>query len=265
VSAAIGRRGDARERAARRRDGSGGAALFWRQLRFERRVFWRNPSAAFFNFLLPLVFLVLIGSVFGGNRAELVVLVPGIAGMSIMATTFTALAFNLTFLREQGILKRVRGTPLPPTAYFGALVASAVINAVVQVAIVVVLGVVLYGLPWPRDPLEVVVFTAVGVAAFGALGIAFSHAIPNFDAAPAYVNAVFLPAIFISGVFYSTDSLPSILDAVARALPLKHVIDGLSGGIVTGVGLGHHLGALAFVAAWAAAGTLVAVRYFRWE
>jgi ABC-2 type transport system permease protein len=241
------------------------AALAWRQFRFERRLFWRNPSAAFFNFALPLIFLLLIASVFASDEEELDVLVPGIAGMGIMATTFTALAMNLTFLREEGILKRIRGTPLPTVSYFGGLLGSAVVNAVAQVALVVVIGHLLYGVSWPKDVPELAVFTLLGVVAFGALGIAFSHAIPNFDAAPAYVNAVFLPAIFISGVFYSSDSLPPVLEAIAQALPLKHVIDGLSGAIVTGVGLGDNLTALAVTGGWAAAGLLLAVRYFRWE
>jgi len=240
-------------------------ALLWRQFRFERRLFWRNPSAAFFNFMLPLIFLFLIASVFGHETKDLNTLVPGIAGMAVMTTTFTALAFNITFLREQGILKRIRGTPMPPIAYFGGLLANAVTNAVVQVGLVVAVGHVVYGLAWPRDWLELVVFTLVGVTAFGSLGIAMAHAIPNFDAAPAYVNAVFLPLIFISGTFYSTSSLPGVLDALARALPLKHVIDGLRAAIVTGSGLAHHLGALAVLAGWAVAGSVLAVRFFRWE
>jgi ABC-2 type transport system permease protein len=240
-------------------------ALLWRQFRFERRLFWRNPSAAFFNFMLPLIFLFLIASVFGHETKDLNTLVPGIAGMAVMTTTFTALAFNITFLREQGILKRIRGTPMPPLAYFGGLVANAVTNAVVQVGLVVAVGHLVYGLGWPRDWLELVVFTLVGVAAFGSLGIAMAHAIPNFDAAPAYVNAVFLPLIFISGTFYSTSSLPGALDALARALPLKHVIDGLRAAVVTGSGLAHHLGALAVLAGWSIAGSVLAVRFFRWE
>jgi len=241
------------------------AALAWRQFRLERKLFWRNPSAAFFNFMLPLLLLLLVASVFATKKNELDVLIPGIAGMSVMATTFTALSFNLTFLREQGILKRMLGTPIPPGAYFAGLLGNAVVNAFVQVGLVVAIGHLVYDVTWPHDWLELVVFTAVGVVAFGALGIAFSHAIPNFEAAPAYTNAVFLPAIFISGVFYSTDSLPTALDAIARALPLKHVIDGLSDAIVTGRGLGHELGALAAVAAWGVAGIALAIRFFRWE
>lgn len=240
-------------------------ALLWRQFRFERRQFWRNPSAAFFNFMLPLILLLLVASVFASEPDELDVLIPGIAGMSIMATTFTALAFNLTFLREQGVLKRVRGTPLPAPAYFGGLVLNAVANATLQVVLVIVLGNLLYDVAWPRDLFALVVFAFVGVVCFGALGIAFSHAIPNFDAAPAYINAVFLPAIFISGVFYSADSLPPVLAAVAEALPLKHVIDGLSGAIVDGAGVADNLTALAVIGGWALAGAVLAVRYFRWE
>jgi ABC-2 type transport system permease protein len=241
------------------------AVLAWRQFRFERKLFWRNPSAAFFNFTLPFLFLILIASVFGADRKELNILIPGIAGLSVLGTTFTALAYTFVFNREQGILKRIRGTPQPPISYFGGVIASAVANAVVQVALIVVIGHVLYDVSWPKDYFELVVFVVLGVVAFGSLGIAFAQAIPNFDAAAAYVNAVFLPVIFISGTFYSTDSMPELLKAIAVALPLKHVIDGLHGAIVTGQGLSDNLTALAVVAGWAVAGLFVAVRYFRWD
>ena len=92
---------------------TGDLALAWRQFRLERRMFWRNPSAAFFNFALPLLFLALFGAIFSGDQKALDVIVPGIAGLAVMSTTFSALAMNLTFLREQGVLKRMRGTPLP--------------------------------------------------------------------------------------------------------------------------------------------------------
>jgi ABC-2 type transport system permease protein len=240
------------------------AALAWRQFRFERRMFWRNPSAAFFNFALPLIFLFLIASVFGLNEKDREILIPGIAGMSVMTTTFTALAFNVTFLREQGILKRIKGTPLPPVSYFGGLIANAVANAVVQVALVIAIGHVLYSVPWPNDWFELIVFVLLGVVAFSSLGIAMAQAIPNFDSAAAYVNAVFLPMIFISGTFYESKHLPGVLDAVARILPLRHVIDGLRGAI-TGPGLGHNVEGLVVLAAWCVGGIVLALRYFRWE
>ena len=242
-------------------------ALAWQQFRLERKLFWRNPSAAFFSFVLPLTLLLLVASVFANEQDELEVLIPGIAGMSVMATTFNAMAFNLTFLREQGILKRLRGTPMPAASYFAGFLGNAVANAFVQVGLVVAIGHLVYDVSWPRDWPALIAFTAVGVVTFGALGIALSHAIPNFDSAAAYVNAVFLPMIFISGTFYESKHLPNVLDAVARILPLRHVIDGLHGAIVSGAGsgLGDNVEGLVVLLAWSAGGIFLALRYFRWE
>jgi len=239
--------------------------LMWRQYRLERRLFWRNPSAAFFNFLLPLLFLGLFGAIFHDRQADLNVIVPGIAGMSVMSTTFSALAYKITFLREEGVLKRVRGTPLPGSAYLGGLMASEVANTALQIAIIVVSGKLFFGVEWPKDWPELVVFVAVGVVCFGALGVALAHAIPNFDSAAAYVNAAFLPTLFISGVFYDVDNVPAFLRDIAEALPLKHLIDGLSGAMVTGRGLGANLTGLAVLAGWAVAGLVLAIRGFSWE
>ena len=108
---------------------SSALVLSWHQYRLERRMFWRNPSAAFFNFFLPLLFLGLFGAIFSNDQKNLDVIVPGIAGLSLVSTTFTALAMNVTFLREQGVLKRMRGTPLPSGAYLAGIGANAVTNA----------------------------------------------------------------------------------------------------------------------------------------
>ena len=241
-------------------------AMLWRQYRFERHLFWRNPSAAFFNFLLPLIFLALFGAIVSGKRHELDIIVPGIAGMSVMSTTFTALAYNLTFLREQGVLKRMRGTPLPSGIYLGGLALNAVTNAAIQIGIVVLAGRIFFGLGWPPDGLELVVFVALGVLCFATLGVALSHAIPNFESAPAVVNAVFVPVILISGVFFDVKHVPSFLRDIAQALPLDHLITGLSGGLVTHHGgLSNHLTALWVLAIWTIVGGAAAVRGFSWE
>src|SRR4051794_18195163 len=164
-------------------------ALTWRQYRLERRLFWRNPSAAFFNFLLPLLFLALFGAILHGNQDDLDVIVPGIAGMSVLATTFSALAFNLTFLRESGTLKRIRGTPLPSGAYLGGVAANAVTNCALQVVIILVAGQDFFGVDRLRNPIELVVFVAGGGVCFSAPGVALSHVLPNVHSAPPVVNA----------------------------------------------------------------------------
>ena len=241
------------------------AALVWRQYRLERKMFWRNPSAAFFNFALPLLLLCLFGAVFSGNQENLNVIVPGIAGMSIVSTTFVALAMNVVALREQGVLKRLRGTPLPSSTYLTAVALNAITNTVVQVTLVTVVGRAFFGTGWPEHLLELVVFAAAGVACFASLGVALAHAIPNFDAAPAYTNAVFLPLIFVSGVFYDADQAPAFLHDIAVALPLTHLIDGLSGAMVTGRPLADNLSHLAVIAVWAAVGIVLAIRGFSWD
>jgi len=241
------------------------ATLAWRQYRLERRMFWRNPSAAFFNFLLPLFFLAMFGLIFGDDQANLRVIVPGIAGLAVMSTTFTAIAMNLTFLREMGILKRMRGTPMSSSAYLAALAGNAITNTALQVAIITVAGGLIFDTGWPRDYLALGVFVVAGAACFAALGVALSHAIPNVESAPAYVNAAFLPMIMISGVFYDAEDAPAFLTAIAEVLPLKHLVDGLSGAMVDGVGLGGHGGALLALAAWGALGAGLAVRGFSWE
>src|SRR5205085_10645227 len=141
----------------------------------------------------------------------------------------------------------------------GAIAASAVTNTAIQITIITVAGKVFFGVDWPRHGLELMVFVAAGVVCFASLGVALSHAIPNFDSAPAYVNAVFLPVIFISGVFYDANRAPKLIKDVAEALPLKYVIDGLSGAMVTGKGLGSNLTALAAIAIGGTLGVWLAV------
>jgi ABC-2 type transport system permease protein len=240
-------------------------ALTWRQYRLERRMFWRNPSAAFFNFLLPLLALAGAGAALSGNQHQLDRLVPMIAGMSVMSTTFTALAYNLVFLRERGVLKRIRGTPLPGISYFGGVAANAVTNTALQILVIELSGRAFFGIGWPVHWASLIVFVLAGVVCFAALGVAFAHAIPNFESTAAYVNAVFLPVVAISFYVFDSHSAPGFLRTIAEALPLKPLIDGLSAAMVAGSGLGGHLDQLAVIALWGAFGVYLAVRGFSWE
>jgi ABC-2 type transport system permease protein len=240
-------------------------ALTWHQYRLERRMFWRNPTAAFFNFVLPLLFLAGGGAILSGSQHDLDKLLPAIAGMSVMSTTFTALAYNIVFLRERGVLKRIRGTPLPTISYFGGVAANAVTNTALQIALVVLAGRVFFGIGWPSHPLTLIVFVLVGVVCFAALGVAFAHVIPNFESTAAYVNAVFLPVVFVSFYVFDSSSAPGFLKTITDALPLKPLIEALSGAMVTGAHAVGDLDALAVIGLWGVFGLYFAVRGFSWE
>ncbi|HEX7291445.1 MAG TPA: ABC transporter permease [Conexibacter sp.] len=239
----------------------GFAALSWRQFRLERKMFWRNPSAAFFNFLLPLLFLVLLCAVLT-DQSDRDVIVPGIAGMAVLSTTFSALAYNVVFLREQGILKRMRGTPLPAGAYLLGIAGNAVANTAIQIVLITLAGKLFYGIDWPPAAGELALFVALGVVCFASLGVALAHAIPTFEAATVYVNVIFLPVVFIS-IDAAND--PAFLKGIAEALPLAHLIDGLSAAMVTGEGLGGQWSALGVLLVWTALGATLAIRGFSWQ
>jgi ABC-2 type transport system permease protein len=218
--------------------------LGWRQYRLERKMFWRNPSAAFFNFLLPLLFLAAGGAILSGSQHDL---------------------DNTVFLRERGVLKRIRGTPLPTLSYFAGVAANAVTNTVIQIAIVIVAGRVFFGIGWPQQWGSLIVFVLAGVISLSALGVAFAHVIPNFESTAAYVNAAFLPVVFVSFYVFDSSSAPGFLRSIADALPLKPLITGLSGAMVTGSGLAGNLDELAVIALWGVFGIYLAVRGFSWE
>src|SRR5437763_12504350 len=117
---------------------------------------------------------------------------------------------------------------MPGISYLLGIAGNAITNTGLQIAIITVAGRLFFGTGWPKDWGELIVFVAAGVVCFASLGVAFSHVIPNFESTSAYVNAVFLPVILISGVFYDVKHIPGFIKGIAQVLPLTHLIDGLS-------------------------------------
>ena len=239
------------------------AAMTLQQFRYNNKAFWRNPAAAFFTFVFPLMFLVIFNALFG--EAEF--FVPGIAAFGIVSTSYTNLAMSMTFLREEGVLKRVRGTPLPPSTFLIGRVLHATFLAYVLVAIIAVFGAVLYDVDLPTSTLPAFVL-AIGVeaACFCALGLAVTSVIPNTDAAPAIVNALVIPTAFISDVWAPYENAPQWLQAIADFLPLKHAVDTMKCSFLPGeCGSAYQWVDLGIVVAWGVFGLAVAVMRFRWE
>ncbi len=254
-----------------------GLALAGRQVRYENKAFWRNPAAAFFTFMFPLLFLVIFTTLLGNDTSTLptgqevdnsTYYTATILAFSVITACYTNVAMQVTFARDKGVLKRVRGTPLPGWSYLLGKVLHSMAIMVLLVAIVCVFGRVAYGIDLPTRSLPAFLVTlVVGAACFCALGLAFTAVIPNAEAAPAIVNASVLPLLFLSGVFIPTDDGPAWIRTLADIFPVRHFLDALIESFIpppdnpSGWLPGH----LAVVAAWAVAGLLLAARYFSWE
>ncbi|MGZ4104168.1 MAG: ABC transporter permease [Actinomycetota bacterium] len=252
-------------------------ALAVRQFRYENRSFWRNPASAFFTFVFPIMFMVIFDAIFGGSSyspfgkgAKVTdFYTPALMAFSIITACYTNIAMGVVFARESGILKRLRGTPLPSWVYLVARIAVSVFVAALLVVIIGAFGRVLYGVRIPslRTMPALLVSLAVGAAAFCALGLAVTGFVPNVDAAPAVINASIFPLLFISDVFIPLQKgTPAIITWIADIFPVKH----LSHAIITAYnpltqGSGFVGKDLLIMGAWAVAGLLFSLRYFRWE
>ena len=243
-------------------------ALLWHQIRYEQLSFWRNPQSAFFTFAFPVVIIMVFGALFRGasgssyfyGLSALQYYVPTIAALSVLGSCYSQLAIVLAMRRQNGILKRVRATPLPAWTYFLGLLAHCVMVSVVDVTLIAAVG-RLYGVPLPTHWLALAAALVLGAASFCALGVAVASLIRNAEAAPAVVQLVLFPLVFISGTYIPIHS--ALLNRIAGVLPVRPFNEALLGPFAQHAGPDwKNLGVLL---AWGAAGALVAIARFRWN
>jgi ABC-2 type transport system permease protein len=250
--------------------------LALRQVRYENKSFWRNPAAAYFTFAFPIVFLVIFNLLFGNAKLNLpgghivkqsTFYVAAIVAFSVITASFTNLAMNVVFAREQGVLKRKRGTPMPPLAYLAGKILHSGLIAFLLVAIITVFGKVFYGVSLASNRIPAfLVSLAIGALAFSAMGLAITTVVPNADAAPAVVNAVILPLLFISDIFIPLTNAPKWLGTVGNVFPVRHFAEAMHQVFNPfAPGSGFQGRDLLVMAIWGLGALLVAVKFFRWE
>jgi ABC-2 type transport system permease protein len=244
-----------------------------REFVWDQKQYWRNPGAAAFTFAFPLMFLFIFIAIYGNDRVTLAgqkirfaqYYVPAIISFGLISACYTNLAFALSISRENGILKRLRGTPLRPSTYLAGLVANVVVVSLILTALTTTMGLVFYRVTFPGRYLGLVVTIAAAAFCFSSLGVAVSTFVPNEDSAPAIINFLLFPLLFVSGTF-SPISNSSTLARVAAVFPVRHLLQLMvsvflppRGG--TGIVAGH----LAMLLLWGTVAIGVAVRRFRWE
>ncbi len=245
-----------------------------RQLSFDLRVFWRDPATVGFTVVFPIVFLVIFVSIFGNDEVRAggrsvqgsTYYLPGIICLGVISTTYLNLAISLTGLRERGLLKRIRSTPVPTWAFMAGRIGTSVLVSLVLTLVLVALGRVLYGVELPTNTLPgVLLALVVGAAAFCALGFLACALIPSESSAAPITNAVILPIYFISGVFIPADQIPASMLDVADLLPVKPLFDAFLVAFDPATqGAGIAWGDLAVVALWGAAALVLALLTFGW-
>lgn len=208
-------------------------ALTTRQVAYEQRAFWRNRTRAFFSFGMPIMLLLIFGSLNSGGRIQelgnipyVVYFLPGILAYGIIITQFLNMAGGLSIQRDSGLLKRMRGTPLPGWAYVAGRVGSTAVISAIMAIVMLILGRVFYGVHLRAEAVPaVVVAVLLGAATFAALGIAAVAIIPNAEAAPVVANVLILPLTFISGIWYPLTGAPGWLLDVAKVFPVERLAD----------------------------------------
>ncbi len=247
-----------------------------RQTRYQMLTLWRIPIALFFTLALPLIMLTLFDAMFGGDMIETPegrwpvqqFFTGGLAAFTAVSATYTNLANMVPLRRDEGVLKRWRGTPLPPWIYIAGFIVSAILVALIGVVLMITLGWVLYDLviDWAKMPAAFVTFV-VGVGAFAALGMVVASLVKTASAASAVANATILPLAFVSNIFIplGTDP-PGWVETVGNIFPLKAFAEAFQdcfNPLVDAPAIDW--GSLAFIAAWGVAGAIVALKTFTWE
>jgi ABC-2 type transport system permease protein len=249
-------------------------ALLYGQFRYANRTFWRNPAAAFFTIAFPLMLLLIFGTLFGNQTVDArqgvrvaQFLAPAMAVYAAVTAAFTSLSIALAIAREHGILKRLRGTPLPPWAFMTARVLAAVWVGLIGVVVMLAVGVGAYHVQiLGRTLVASVVTLAIGIGCFAALGLALVSLVRSSSAVQGIASTVILVLGFVSDIFLIGVDLPRWLGLIGSVFPLKHFANALGGAFNPFLhGSGFAWGHLAVMAAWGLGGVLVALWRFSWE
>ncbi len=242
--------------------------LLVHELRGELLLYIRSRELAFFTFLLPIIFLVILGYAYGDEEIDghlgADYLVSGMIGYGVASTAFAGLAIVLVIRREEGILKRLRATPLPAFTYIAAVLGTTLIAFLVSTVCIVALSMTLLDGNFPKSPVSLAAALLLGGASFAAIGVGASTFVHRAEGVSAAVNAIYIPLSFLSGAFFSQASFPTFLTVIADIFPLKYFIDLVAAISLDGEQIWERPVDVAVIAAWGAAGTVLALRRFRW-
>ncbi len=258
-------------------------AIGWDRTLLELRMYFREKEAVFFSFAFPILMLGLFSVVFGGNfdrgsQTEVNAarfFLPGMAAAGVMLTSFQTMALSVAVERDDGTLKRLRATPMPPISYFLGKIGLVALTSLAQFALLIAFARLAFGVELPTDAGRWVTFAWVfllGVACGTVLGIAYSSLATSSRSVGALVIAPTLVLQFISGVYFAWDDLPDWLKQVASVFPLKWIAQGMrsvfypdSWQSMEMAGSWEHGRTALVIGLWLVVGLVLCARTFRWS
>ena len=246
----------------------GTGPLLGAQVRYQLLLLMRNPRAMIGSLVIPVVLLVLSSSRHANLSPSLeAALVAGLATFGLIVTAYISHAIGLITSRQDCVLRRWRATPLPTWCFFAGKIVATSLMALASVAIAVAVGMSLYHVHLTTEAaLSLLVIFTLGALAWAAIGTAVTPLVPTAQAAGPVLMLTYLPVILFSGGLGSLNSEPGWLATAARYLPAQPIIDAATRVLRQPAGPasipGHDL---AVLAAWAVAGVVASLCFFRWD
>jgi ABC-2 type transport system permease protein len=237
----------------------------------EAKLFLREPVGAFFTLAFPLMMLFLFGSIYGneptpmfGGRGTIDISVPSYTAMIVATTGLMGLTITMATYRENGVLRRLRTTPISPLVILFAQVIVLFLMTTLGMALLIIAGKLVYHMRFEGNALSVLAGFTLSSLSFFAIGFVLAGLMPNARTAQVVGMVILYPMLFLSGAGFPRELLPEAIKKVSTFLPLTYVVD-LLRGLWIGESWGQHITAVIVLAAVLVVGALISVKTFRWE
>jgi ABC-2 type transport system permease protein len=192
-------------------------------------------------------------------------LIPGLLGMNLMGSAIWSMGFAIVDARRKNLLKRLVASPMPRPYYLLSFLLSRILLLVVEVGVLVGFGALLFHVPVRGSLLDLAVLCVLGSFSFAALGLMLASRARTIEAASGLMNIVMMPMWIASGVFFSSQKFPDMMQPFIKALPLTAVIDALRANMLQGANLAHMAPQVGIILFWLVICFALALKLFRWR
>lgn len=192
-------------------------------------------------------------------------LIPGLLGMNLMGSAIWSMGFAIVDARRKKLLKRLVASPMPRPYYLLSFLLSRILLLVVEVGVLVGFGALLFHVPVRGSLLDLAVLCLAASLSFSALGLLLASRARTIEAASGLMNVVMMPMWIASGVFFSSQKFPDVMQPIIKVLPLTAVIDALRANMLRGSNLGQMAPQVGIIAFWLVICFALALKLFRWR